>query len=138
MVWTYIGICRARRKHCPISAQPFRAVWPSAAEYVHVQNTSMNAFTRLVLNGNIIVPLADVFEKFLEQEKARLLEQAQLDEENESDLVGCEFFLCRKQTMYRGSHDVLTGSISLKFSQTDPVEQETSYAKSDLHNPYRV
>lgn len=33
--------------------------------------------------------MADVYEKFLEQEKARLIEQAQLDEENaKMELVG--------------------------------------------------
>lgn len=54
------------------------------------------------MSGNAIVHFADAFEKFLEQEKARLLEQAKLDEKNEGiNLVSCEGgMLCRKQTIY--------------------------------------
>lgn len=45
--------------------------------------------SRTDLAVNIIVFLADEFEKFLENEKLRLLEQAQLDEENKGiDSVG--------------------------------------------------
>lgn len=52
---------------------------------------------RRIWGVNATTLSADVHEKFLEQEKARLLEQAQLDKDNEDiDLVGRELVRSRQ------------------------------------------
>lgn len=52
-------------------------------------------FAGLFMSDNMTVLFADVFEKFLKQEKARLLEQAQLHEDNKAaKLVSVGMYVC--------------------------------------------
>lgn len=90
-----------------------------------------------VLSYNIIVVSADVFEKFLEQEEARLLEQAQLDEDNEGSLVSFEEMSSGRLTLcpHGIPHDCLRGSVSLKFDRPNPMAQESLSMDDDLQSP---
>ena len=76
----------------------------------------------------MIVVVADVFEKFLEQEKARLLEQAQLDEENEAKNLVSRVKVCKKNddTSAWFTSLFLTCSIALKLNLTHQVERTSS------------
>lgn len=93
----------------------------------------------LILSDNIIVVVADVFEKFLEQEKARLLEQAQLDEENEANnLVSCVKVCKKNDDTSAWFHISFPNLLDCPEIESNPSSRTDFFSvENDLHDPHQ-